>query len=186
MTSIGRFRPSRQEGFTLLELVITMSIVAILLAIAIPSYKYVTTANRMSGEINGALGDMQFARTEAIKEGQAVSVCVSTDGATCAISDQWSSGWIVYSGSGAQPANQSAVLRVQAAFPAGVNADSLLPATGNTSAIQFNQEGFAVGLPGSVVLQLHDPTDNSTYTRCLQVTIVGSLSTLNYDGVTCK
>lgn len=163
-----------------------MSIVAILLAIAIPSYKYVTTANRMSGEINGALGDMQFARSEAIKEGQTVTICVSANGTTCSGADTWNSGWMVYSGSGGQPANQSAILRVQAPFATGVNADSLLPASGTTSAVQFNQEGFAMGLGGNVVLQLHDPTGNSTYTRCLQITIVGALSTLNYDGATCK
>lgn len=164
---------------------VTMSIVAILLAIAIPSYRYVTTSNRMAGEVNGALGDMQFARSEAIKEGQTVTICVG-NGTTCTGSADWETGWMVYSGSGNQPASQAAVLRVQAGF-SGTSPDTLRPtAPATTSAIQFNQEGFAMGLAGSVVLQLHDSTDNSNYTRCLQITIVGALSTLTYDGATCK
>ena len=55
-------------GVTLVELLTVMSIVAVLLGIAIPSYRYVTTSNRMSGEVNGLLGDLQFARVEAIRE----------------------------------------------------------------------------------------------------------------------
>jgi type IV fimbrial biogenesis protein FimT len=65
---------ARAAGFTLLELLITMSVATILLTIAIPSFQYVTNSNRIAGEVNGLLGDLQFARSEAIKEGQYVSV----------------------------------------------------------------------------------------------------------------
>ena len=60
---------STQSGFTLVELLITITIATILMSIGIPSYKYVTTSNRVSGEINALLADMQFARYEAVKEG---------------------------------------------------------------------------------------------------------------------
>ncbi len=84
-------------GFTLVEMIMTMAIAAILLTIAIPSFRYVTNSNRIAGELNGLLGDLQFARAEAIKEGRTVTVCVSNDGATCANSTTWQSGWIVFS-----------------------------------------------------------------------------------------
>ena len=75
-------RRHANRGVTLFEILVVMGIVAMLMAIGIPSYKYVTNANRISAEINGLLGDLQYARSEAIKEGQTVSVCVSSGQAT--------------------------------------------------------------------------------------------------------
>ncbi len=96
-----KFRSSRRcaGGFTLLETVVVMAIVGILMALAVPSYRYITNANRIAAEINGLLGDMQFARAEALKEGQTVTVCVSTSGTACdgASVSTWQNGWIVFS-----------------------------------------------------------------------------------------
>src|SRR3984893_16700788 len=100
-----------QTGFTLTELMVVITIVAILMGIGVPSFKYVTTANRVSSEVNGLLGDLQFARSEAIKEGQTVSACASADGATCSGAPPppavGKGGWIVFSappGTGISPA----------------------------------------------------------------------------------
>ncbi len=150
-----------------------MAISAILLAIAIPSFKYVTNANRMSGEINGLLADLQFARAEAIKEGQTVSVCASSNGSTCSGADTWNTGWLVFPGTG-QPAANSA-LRVARAFS---GSDTLQSSDGITSVVQFSREGFAMGLNGTVIFQLHDQTNSAAWTRCLEVSIVGALSTV--------
>lgn len=158
-----------------------MSIVAILLAIAVPSFRYVTTSNRMAGEVNGLLGDMQYARAEAIKEGQTVTVCASTTGTTCSGTAVWNTGWIIFPGTG-NPSAPSAILHVQGQF---YGSDSFQASDGATSAVQFNREGFALGLPGGITLRLHDSSNNSAYTRCLQVSIVGALSTLAYNGGTC-
>lgn len=94
--AVARIGASRMRGFTLIEMLMTMAIAAILLTIGIPSFRYVTNSNRIAGELNGLLGDLQFARAEAIKEGRTVTVCVSSDGANCANSTTWQSGWIVF------------------------------------------------------------------------------------------
>src|SRR5882757_3251037 len=91
-------------GFTLVELMVVIMIGSILMAIGVPSYKYVTNSNRLSAEVNGLLGDMQFARSEAIKEGQSVTVCASTDQLTCSNSTDWHTGWIVLASIGNPPA----------------------------------------------------------------------------------
>src|SRR4051812_16542540 len=109
-----------QAGMTLTELVIVMSIAAILLGVAVPSYRYVTNSNRMSAEVNALLGDMQFARSQALREGSTVTVCISTTGAACASSTTytWQSGWVVFSdlnNDGVIGANDP-VLRVQRKF----------------------------------------------------------------------
>ncbi len=151
-----------------------MSIAAILLAIGIPSFKYVTNANRMSGEINGLLADLQFARAEAVKEGQTVSVCASSNHTTCSAADIWNTGWLVFAGTG-QPTVTNPPLRVSDGF---AGTDTLQPADATTSAVQFSREGFAMGLNGTVIFELHDQTNNSVWTRCLEVTVVGALSTV--------
>ena len=65
----GGINFARAAGFTMVEMLMTMAIATILLTIAVPSFRYVTNSNRIAGELNGLLGDLQFARAEAIKEG---------------------------------------------------------------------------------------------------------------------
>jgi len=169
-----------QQGFSLTELMVVIAIVAILFGIAVPSYRYIANASRMSSEINALLGDLMFARAEAIKEGQTVSLCVSSDGATCSGSLAWGNGWIVFPDPGATdtPAAGS-VLRAQQAFT-GNTPDTLKSDTG-ISAVSFNRDGFAQGPLGAAfpttILTLHEPTANVAWTKCLQISLVGVLQT---------
>jgi type IV fimbrial biogenesis protein FimT len=159
----------KHSGVTMIELLVVMTIAAILMAIAVPSYRYVTTANRIAGEINGLLGDLQFARYEAIKEGLPVTICsttASTDTA-CAATATWTGGWIVLS------SNSGAVLRRQMPF-ASFNSSDALTAAGVTSVV-FNREGFVSS--GAAMFSLHDPTSNAGFTRCLMVNVAGALGT---------
>jgi type IV fimbrial biogenesis protein FimT len=166
-------------GVTLIELLTVITIVAILAALGAPSYRYVTDSNRISGEVNGLLGDMQYARSEAIKEGQTVTVCSSANptavAATCSGSNSWQSGWIVFSdpnGNATVDANEP-ILRVQRPFALG----DTFASTPGTSAVTFNREGFALGIVNNVTVTLHAVVPSTGSTRCLQITIVGQLTT---------
>jgi type IV fimbrial biogenesis protein FimT len=179
---------SRTAGFTLLELLITMSVAAILLTIAVPSFRYVTNANRISGEVNGLLGDLQFARSEAVKEGRFVTVCVSTDGQNCNSSTAWQQGWIVFSDPtdlGANAAGETP-LRWQKTFS---STDTFL-ASQNVAAITFNREGYAVGIANGTLLELHDFANTKAWIRCLYVNLSGEMTTELFgvanNGVTCS
>jgi type IV fimbrial biogenesis protein FimT len=179
----GRRRASR--GVTLFETIIAMGIFAILAAIAVPSFQYVTNANRIASEGNGLLGDLQFARAEAIKEGQAVSVCVSSDGQNCLANDyNWQKGWIVFSdlnASGKFVAGDT-LLRVQSQFSGG---DTFV-ANNNIGAVTFNREGFAAVANGTTMITLHTAPAVNAYTRCLTVGLVGLMAIQSYDGNICK
>lgn len=170
-----------QHGFTLVELVVTMTIIGILVSIGVPSFRYVTTNNRVSAEINGLLGDLQFARAEAIKEGRTVSVCSTNDGKTCLGTSTWSGGWIVFSDGGVLGTidGNDQLLRVQKSLSSG---DTLVAGTAGFSAITFNREGFAANMPGPVFLKLHDSKSLQQFTRCISITIIGSFSTQTYGG----
>jgi type IV fimbrial biogenesis protein FimT len=181
----------RASGFTLLELIIVMTIAGVLLAIAVPSYRYVSTSNRMSGEVNSLLGDMQYARAEAIKEGQTVSVCVSNDGASCdgGVSPPWSEGWIVFSdvnGNGAVDTggtNPDVVLKIRTSLANGGSTDTF---TSTVSGVTFNREGFASGLTASpTTFTLHNTPTVAAFTRCLQLNPTGYLTTVGNTAAGC-
>jgi type IV fimbrial biogenesis protein FimT len=124
---------------------------------------------------------MQFARGEAIKEGQTVIICSSKDAKTCANSTSWKTGWIVFSDTNGNLAFDAGepVLRVQTPF---IGSDSF-DADNKTSAVNFNREGFAPGA-NAVTITLKDSTANNNWTRCLKVSTVGMLMTTRYSTAT--
>lgn len=78
-------------GFTLIELMVTISIAGILLAIAIPSFTSVISSNRLTTFANDLVTTFNLARSEAIKRG--VQITVLRKGS---ISSEWESGWDVF------------------------------------------------------------------------------------------
>lgn len=78
--------PSRRGngGFTLLELLVTVSVLAILVALAVPSFTSVINANRLAAQSNEVVAALQMARAEAIKHNRRAIVCRSQNGTTCA------------------------------------------------------------------------------------------------------
>jgi type IV fimbrial biogenesis protein FimT len=166
---------------TMVELLVTLTLVGILMSIAVPSYRYITYSNRASSEVNALLGEMQFARAEAIKEGQFVTVCPSTNGTGCtAGSTTWNTGWIVFSDVNGNAAvdGGDTVIQVQKGF--AVTSDQFV-SDNNVSAITFNRQGFVSGLPatanGYITITLHTSPVNAQWTRCLQIMTLGSLTT---------
>jgi type IV fimbrial biogenesis protein FimT len=168
----------RAPGYTLMELLFVISIVAVLAAIAIPSFKYVTTSYRISSEVNALLGDMQFARSVALKEGQWVTICASTNGAQCVTSgNTWNTGWIVFLdiNKNQTVGANDAVLRVQPAFTGG---DTFTASVASFWYATYSPGGYApTGLAAAISLNLHDSTSYSGWTRCLQVTQMGTPTT---------
>lgn len=167
----------RQRGFTLTELVVVMATVAILLSIGVPSYRSITNSYRMSSEVNGLLGDLMLARAEAIKEGQPVTVCASTNGTTCSGGTAWQTGWIMWSNPTKALQPTAGILRLQLKFT-GTTPDTFI-ANNGVSAVTYNREGFATTAAGfpNTTITLHDKSANAAWTRCLWITPQGTLTT---------
>jgi len=82
-------------GFTMIELMITLSIVAILVGLAAPSLRETIMSIRITGQTNDLISDLAVARSEAAKRNVPVIVCTSDNGATCTAT-AWNLGWLVY------------------------------------------------------------------------------------------
>lgn len=168
------------RGFTLVELMVVLAISAILLAIAVPSFKSITYSTRVTSEINGLLGDMQFARSEAIKQGKSVTACVSTDQTSCSTSTGWGSGWIIFTDENNDGIRTSGepLLRKQIALPTN---DSIAATTGTNSVyyLTFNRLGFLRNgstITADVKMQINPQNQNNIgWTRCLVASQIGSM-----------
>ncbi len=71
------------KGFTLIELMVTIAVVAILATIAFPSFQTTIRNNRVATSNNEIVAMVNLARSEAIRSGQGGVVCGSSTGASC-------------------------------------------------------------------------------------------------------
>ncbi|MGH8530742.1 MAG: GspH/FimT family pseudopilin [Nevskiales bacterium] len=84
-----------QSGFTLIELMVTLSIVAILLSLSVGMQELVMN-NRRAAAINEFIAAINFTRNDAITRGQQVSMCRSANQTSCANGAGWEDGWIIF------------------------------------------------------------------------------------------
>lgn len=82
--------PRRAEagGFTLVELMVALAVLAIMVAIAVPSFNTMMHRNRMATASNEIVAALQTARMEAVRRNRRAVLCPSTDGTSCA-GDDW-------------------------------------------------------------------------------------------------
>jgi len=124
------------KGFTLIELMVTISVAAILLVIAVPNFRTFVLNNRITGQANDMMTALNYARSEAIKRGLPVSMRSNSGTA------DWGTGWFVFSdpsGNGAVDAGDI-TLRVWPALGGGNTLTAHLAAV---TAVTFDSGGFA-------------------------------------------
>jgi type IV fimbrial biogenesis protein FimT len=130
---------SKQNGFTLTELIITVVIAGILASIAVPSFQDFIKNERIVAEANNFVASFYLARTESIKRNRRVTICRSAnpEAAVPACSaGGWEAGYIVFTDGNPNPAGGGAAIPADGVFqPAAPNSEVLikaeLPITGN-------------------------------------------------------
>lgn len=85
----------RKRGFSLIELMVAIAVTAILVMIAVPSFQGAALTSQLRSMSNALVSGARLARSEAIKRNAVVTLCQSSDGASCTNSGAWEQGWIV-------------------------------------------------------------------------------------------
>ncbi|RZI82924.1 MAG: prepilin-type N-terminal cleavage/methylation domain-containing protein [Rubrivivax sp.] len=164
-----RHRSPRDKGFTLVELMVTVAILVILLAIGVPSMQKFLAKRVALANADTLASGMKFARSEALKRGQPVSMCITTSAdnvaPTCANSTvDWASGWLIYvdSTSGCAFNNTQLLVKVQQSF---TNSGAL---TGSAArrCLTFTPDGMALGF-NTTVTAAPPGTADSSAKRCV-------------------
>ena len=130
------------NGFNIIELLVTLSVAGILLAVAAPGYQQFVQDSRITSQSNRFLSAAMLAKSEAIKRNSPVTICPSTDGAACTGGTAWSNGWVVFAnanGDGVVDAGD-VIIQADAAFSGG----NTLQSTTRTR-VTFTANGFSMG-----------------------------------------
>jgi len=143
------FTPTKTAGFTIIELMVTLAVAAVLLSIATPNFRDLIQNNRLTTEINTLSASLNLAKSEAIKRGIPVTLCKSNDfdsSPSCVAAANWHDGWIVWAdgdGDGALDANE--VIRVVNGLTSGTTLEFAI----GKDDIVYSPTGFASGYNGT-------------------------------------
>jgi len=134
---------NKQKGFTLIELIITLSIVSILSSYALPSFHELKLNKQLQSERNRLTGSLHLARSHSIMHQTTVIVCPSTSGGSCDNQSNWHQGWIIFSdkNSNRQLDAEDIVLRHEDAMVSQITALS----SSHRSKIRYTNIGFSPG-----------------------------------------
>jgi len=173
------------RGFTLIELLITVAVLVVMLVLGVPEYRRMTENNRQVAAINTMVGDLNLARTEAVKRGRAVTLCGSTDGATCNTGN-WESGWIVFTDAdrGADIDVGDVLISRNTSLPAGLTLRTVefddLPGFTAGGVVQYLPNGQLRDIDGDGdadgTFQLCEATQNNELARVTNVTTLGRIA----------
>ena len=83
-------------GFTLIELMVTLSIAVIMLTIAIPNFRDFLLNSRLTAQTNELVLALTYAKSEAIKRNVRVAVCSRSTDTACSGNTTWDNGWLVF------------------------------------------------------------------------------------------
>lgn len=169
----------KNQGFTLIELIVTVSIVAIFASIAVPSFTEIVKRNRISVTTNEFMSNLVLARSEALKRSRTVTLCASANQTSCSGSTDFSKGWIVYADCDGDSAltstpvdcngdgvNESEVIKVNDGY------ENLLIDGNANSEISFNFSGRVAG-PAKRIEIGHD--DGSAALKDVVINRVGRI-----------
>lgn len=125
---------------TLIELMVTLSILGILMALAVPSFQAMIASSRLTTSSNDFLATLSQARSNAIKTGSRITICKSANGTQCATSGDWEQGWIMFndttrSGTDASVDTGETIISSVPALPSGL----VMP--GNMNFVSFAADG---------------------------------------------
>jgi type IV fimbrial biogenesis protein FimT len=148
-----RIQPSQERapGFTLIELVTTLSVALVLLTIAVPNFSTMINNNTLSAQSNDLVQTLALARSEALTRKATVVLCKSNDELSCSVLDsaKWEQGWIMFVDTNGNRSRQNAELLMRT-WPGLAGSNSLRSDSAFTNYIAFLPDGRSIGSGNTV------------------------------------
>ena len=172
----------REAGLTLIELLVAITVFVILSTLAVPAYRVITESSHVADESNSLASSLWLARSQAIEDGEPVTICPSSTGNSCT-ETSWQDGWIVFTDYNDDQTVDAGdpVREVRSAF---TSTDTVTPSL-QVSSITFNREGFATGIPNDITFVFSDSSGNKGITRCVLLQRMGTALAENYGTGSC-
>lgn len=142
-----------EYGFTLIELMVTLAVAAIILGLGIPNFKEFIRSNAMTSKANIFVADLNFTRSEAIKSGNQVTMCKSNNQTSCTTAGGWEQGWIIFMDLNT-PGTVGTVDAGEAILRVGEGFKDSLTLRGNNNVrnrISYLHTGFVDGSNGALI-----------------------------------
>jgi type IV fimbrial biogenesis protein FimT len=111
---------TRQDGLTLSELLISLTVISTLSVSGISQFNHTLQESRMASEINLFIAALQLARSEAVKQGNRMVLCPGKDGSSCGSSPDWVNGWLLLVGNVGEHDSDGTVLQAGNPLSSGI------------------------------------------------------------------
>lgn len=162
---------SKSRGFTLIELMITIAVMAILLSLALPSFQQTLRSNRVATTTNELLASLSLARSEAIRNTHGASLCPSADGTSCGT--DWNAGWLVWGDTNDDGTLDSGetVLRFTKLSP------KMTAAGPSSNVVTFDGRGRRASTTGQSIVLAPDQCGGQELKRTLEIGPTGQVKT---------
>lgn len=172
--------PRRLAGFTLIELMVTLTVLAVVAMIAAPSFQQAALSSRLTSYANAFSASLKLARSEAIKRNATVTMCRSADGTSCAGTGSWEQGWIVFNDANANSTVDGAETRF--AYEPAASPDYSITSAGGVYALNFKGSGMSATTE-TVTLCRASPTPG-TQKRTIGIDATGRTSVARVNDAT--
>ena len=149
---------------------VAITVLAVLLGVGLPSFFDFVRNNRLTAQTNDFVNALNLTRSEALKRADAVTICASSDGATCSGSANWSTGWIVFADPNANGTLDGSEVAIQQ-WP-GTTGGITLNALARTF-IQYTGTGMS---NGTETFSLLKPGCQGNHARQIAISITGRVS----------
>lgn len=172
----------RLRGVTLIELMITLVVAIVILAIGIPAFQSIQANSRAAAQANALVTALNLARSEAVGRGVPVAVCAAASPTTCAATAAWQGGWLVFTDAALD--GTPAADELVRAFAAPGGQASIVPAP-SVTLVRFNSRGEQVG-GAAVTFRVEQSATIANQDRCVRVAGSGQIRTERVaDNVAC-
>jgi type IV fimbrial biogenesis protein FimT len=183
-------RASMHQGFTLVELLVTLSVLAIIASIALPNMRAFVVANRLNSNVNEFVGLLNYARSEAIARNSIVIVCSQASNGSCSTDQYWAERPIIVcvdtNGNGTCDTNEPTIKALNAQDPTA-NEFRLTRNSSSPTDITFLPAGYTRNpMSFNINVVTKDVDYENRYGRLICISKPGRVRVAAFDTAKCE